>query len=163
MIDFKTVKSGSLVGKFKDRYGAKCSIQESSYQDELCIWLGVEVDHMGEDVPNGRMHLTQEQARDVAEALLHFANEGSLGKYDANQHFRVGSWVRGIGKDNFGMYGRIIVAHVGSYLAVQDQSTPGDKGQITCAWDSVGQLWSPADPPPEGRTLYERILDDEED
>ncbi len=162
-INFKATKAGALLGKFKDRYGAKCSLQESSYQDELCLWIGVETDSMGEPLDNGRMHVTQDQAREIAEALLHFANEGGLGKYDANQHFRVGSWARGIGKDNFGIYGRILAAHVGGYLTVQDQNTPGEEGQFTCVWDHVNRIWSPAEAPPEGTSRFTFLNDDDDD
>lgn len=159
-INFQATKTGALLGRFKDRYGALCTLQESSYQEEVCLWVGVEVDSMGEPIANGRMHLTQEQARELAEALLHFANEGGLGKYDANQHFRVGSWVRGLGKDNFGIYGRIIAAHVGGYLTVQDQSTPGEEGRITVFWDHVQSMWSPAEAPPEGVSRFAFLDDD---
>jgi hypothetical protein len=161
MIKFQVTKVGSLLGKFTDRYGAQCSLQESSYQEELCLWVGVEVDAMGEANPNGRMHITQDQARELAEALLYFANEGGLGKYDAAQHFRVGSWVRGLGKDNFGIYGRILAAHVGGFLTVQDQSTSGEAGQYTCVWDHIHKIWSPAEVPPEGASRYEFLNADE--
>jgi len=163
MITFKATGKGFLLGNFKDRYGARCSIQESSYQEDLCLWVGVETDVMGETLLNARMHLTQEQARELAEALLYFANEGSLGQYDANSHFRVGSWVRGIGKDNFGIYGRITMAHMGEHLTVQDQNTPGEEGQITCIWETAPKIWSPAEAPPEGRTIYEHLDDDDDD
>ena len=163
LINFQATKTGALLGKFHDRYGAECTVQESSYQEELCLWVGVEKDSMGEAITNGRMHLNQDQARELAEALLHFANEGGLGKYDANQHFRVGSWVRGIGKDNFGIYGRVITAHVGGFLTVQDQSTPGEPGHFTCVWDIVPNLWSPAEAPPEGTSRFTFLSDEDED
>lgn len=158
MIKYRATQSGHLVGKFKDRYGAECSIQESSYTDEACLWLGVEEDNSGQAVLQGRMHLTQDQARELAEALLHFANEGALGQYDTD-HYRVGAWVRGIGKESLGVYGRITVAQVGSHLVVQDQRRPGAEGEIVCLWDVIGKLWTPAEAPPQGRTLFEHLTD----
>lgn len=85
---------GFLRGEFKDRYGAKCSLQESSLATEACIWLGVnepEIKIMGprgwEDVPippgalrSGRMHLTQRMVADLLPALKHFVKTGYLPK-----------------------------------------------------------------------------------
>ncbi len=161
MIQLKSVKSGSLVGEFRDRFGAQCSLQESSYTDETCLWVGVEVDAMGDSVTNGRMHLTQDQARELATALLYFANEGSLGKYDPDQHFQVGTWVRGISEHVFGVYGRVILSRQGQYLVVQDQNKHGREGQIHCAWGIVNTMWVPAEAPTPGRSLFARISDDD--
>lgn len=158
MIKFRATQSGHLVGKFKDRYGAECSIQESSYTDEACLWLGVEEDNSGQAVLQGRMHLTQDQARELAEALLHFAHEGALGQYDTD-HYRVGAWVRGIGKNNFDIHGRVIHAHVGHVLTVQDQKQPGVEGHIHCVWEDISRWWTPAEAPPQGRTLFEHLTD----
>jgi len=149
-----------LKGVFKDRYGALCSVQESSYPEESCLWLGVEKDTMGEELPHGRMHLTQEQARKLAEVLLYFANEGNLGEYDPVEHLRVGSWVRGIGKENFGVYGRVIVAREGECLTVQDQNTPGTRGHIHCVWELVAQMWVPDEPPSEGVHWLRQLEED---
>lgn len=42
-IKIKKTNRGFAVGEFKDRYGAKCSIQKSSLATEDAIWLGAEV------------------------------------------------------------------------------------------------------------------------
>jgi len=41
MIKKSYTSRGFVLGEFKDRYGVKCSIQESSLASEPCIWLGV--------------------------------------------------------------------------------------------------------------------------
>lgn len=76
----KTTPRGFLRGEFVDRYGEKCSIQESSIADEFCIWLGCEHETKARDgEPVGaRMHLTQELARDLILLLQRFANTGEL-------------------------------------------------------------------------------------
>jgi hypothetical protein len=58
---------------FKDRYGAACSIQQSSLATEDCIWLGV-------DLPDGqgRMHLSQEMAADLIPLLERFIATGEI-------------------------------------------------------------------------------------
>lgn len=70
---------------FKDRNGEACSIQESSLQfvegDEdggPCIWLGQNegTHHRGHCL--ARMHLTRDMAREIAAALLRFADTGQL-------------------------------------------------------------------------------------
>ena len=91
-MDFGPTKKGLLRAEFEDRYGAVCSIQESSHAGEDCIWLGVEVDLEGNEVPRGRMHLSQEQARELIPVLRHFARTGRLGEDDGDPRhgFHVG-------------------------------------------------------------------------
>lgn len=85
--------------KFTDFNDKKCSLQESSLATDDAIWLGC--DEIGlkrftpykgwEDVPleqdhphgvthiaNNRMHLSQEQVRELLPALQYFAEHGSL-------------------------------------------------------------------------------------
>lgn len=154
-IDFGSTKRGALVGEFTDRYGASCSIQESSYPDEDCVWLGVEVDAMGEMTPNGRMHLTRDQARQLAEVLLHFAEVGALGVYDAAE-YKVGAWVVGVSQKNRGVLGRVIEAHPGTVLRVQN--VQGEE-PWECAWSLVPSSWVPTQAPPQGRSLFEHLED----
>lgn len=97
---------GFKLGEFTDRYGVKCSIQESSLATEAAIWFGVDdVDPqiMASDakklgiptkettgwvkynVPdevlfNDRMHLTQEMVRELLPTLEYFAKHGCLPK-----------------------------------------------------------------------------------
>jgi hypothetical protein len=132
---FGPTKHGTLIGKFTDRFGAECSIQESSYQEEDCIWLGVETDSMGESLPNGRMHLTRERARELILVLRHFVETGALGVYDRSE-YHLGRWVVGVGDDN-----------------------NGEAGIWHCSWERVGDVWVPTDPPPQGRSLFDHLDD----
>lgn len=72
---------------FKDYNGDACSIQESSLQsvegDEdggSCIWLGMNegTHHQITGDCLARMHLTRDMAREIAGALLRFADTGEL-------------------------------------------------------------------------------------
>ena len=89
---------GFLRGEFADEYGHSCSIQESSIVSPACIWLGVndaEPKIMASETPEGgtgwvpfnvpqnvllhtRMHLNQEQVREILPLLTHFAEYGFL-------------------------------------------------------------------------------------
>lgn len=144
------------MGKFTDRFGAACSIQESSYPDEECVWLGVEVDAMGEPVPNGRMHLTRDQARQLAEVLLHFSAEGTLGVFDPDE-YKIGSWVLGVGGDNRGVVGRVVEARPGTLLRIQHVQ---GEAPWECAWNLVASSWIPTQAPPQGRSLFEHLVED---
>lgn len=157
LIEFGPTKRGALVGKFCDRYGACCSIQESSYPEEDCVWLGVEIDAMGELAPNGRMHLTRDLARQLAEALLHFAHDGSLGLYDTTD-YSVGNWVLGVAADNQGVVGRVVEARPGSLLKVKvEDRERGGEDPWEYAWSVVPASWVPTEPPPRGRSLFEHL------
>lgn len=67
---------GFLYGKFTDRFGSKCSLQESSLATEAAVWLGVDTAFDGKECT--RMHLTQDMVRDLLPALQHFAKTGEL-------------------------------------------------------------------------------------
>lgn len=84
---------GFLLGEFSDRYGQKCSIQESSLATEACIWLGVNEVELKVLVPgkgwtdvvvpegttkSARMHLTRKMVKDLLPTLQHFVNTGGL-------------------------------------------------------------------------------------
>lgn len=93
-----TTDRGFSLIEFKDLYENRCSIQESSIIDIPAIWLGVTNANpqiMAEKTPAGgvgwvpygipndvllttRMHLTQEQVRDLLPVLQHFADTGDL-------------------------------------------------------------------------------------
>jgi hypothetical protein len=82
--------------EFKDKYGMKCSLQDSSLATESAIWLGVddpEPKIMASKTPQGgtgwvpfdipedvllstRMHLTQEQVKALLPILTYFAETG---------------------------------------------------------------------------------------
>lgn len=83
---------------FKDRYGAECSIQKSSLATEDAIWFGVndaDPKIMASQTKEGgtgwvtfnipkevllttRMHLTQEQVKELLPILQVFAETGEL-------------------------------------------------------------------------------------
>jgi len=99
---------GFKTGKFTDRYGAQCSIQKSSLATENAIWLGVDdadpkimssdairmglKPKTGTDadwgwtpffIPkevslNTRMHLTQEQVKELLPILQKFVETGEI-------------------------------------------------------------------------------------
>ena len=67
---------------FIDRYGAKCSLQQSSLADYIqpgmsAIWLGVEVNLKGVTV-NERMHIDLKQAKALVKVLNKWIKNGSL-------------------------------------------------------------------------------------
>ena len=102
-IELNANQRGFKVGEFVDRYGEKCSLQESSIATEGCIWFGIdeptltlfETEQLGKyknvtDREAGaalggfklsaasRMHLTQDQVAAVLPALQFFAINGYL-------------------------------------------------------------------------------------
>jgi len=159
MFYFKATNKGHLVGRFLDRFGAECSVQESSYPDEPCIWVGVEVDSGGEGVSNGRMHLNRQGAEELIEVLRYFVNESELGKYDSGD-YSVGSRVRGVGKNNYDVVGRIVEFKPQHSITVQDQRVSGEAGSYSCAWDQISQLWVPEGPAPESISTLSHLMDD---
>jgi len=79
-------KTGSLIIEeekglskisFEDDYKQQCSLQKSNAALVNKVWFGVEKDINGKIV-NGRMHLTQEQVRDLLPYLQKFADTGEL-------------------------------------------------------------------------------------
>ena len=74
-----TIKEEKGLSKisFEDDYKQPCSLQRSNAALENKVWLGVEKDINGKIV-NGRMHLTQEQVRDILPYLQKFADTGEL-------------------------------------------------------------------------------------
>lgn len=161
MLEFKPTPKGVLRGAFKDRFGAECELQESSYTEESCIWVGPVIDSQGEPLTSSRMHLTRDQALELSLALRYFANEGWLGQYTTD-HFRVGNWVRGIGRDNHEVYGRVQQAHIGDSITIQDQKVMGPTGEWVTLWSTITQEWEPAEPPPDGISLYDHLTEEED-
>lgn len=77
-INIEKTDRGFYRGEFEDRYGKKCSIQESSLATEKAIWLGCnEGDHVDGHCL-ARMHLTQDMVADLIPLLDHFLYEGKL-------------------------------------------------------------------------------------
>lgn len=60
---------------FEDDYKQQCSLQKSNAALENKIWFGVDKDINGK-VVNARMHLTQEQVRELLPYLKNFAESG---------------------------------------------------------------------------------------
>ena len=103
MVEISKTERGFTVGNFKDKYGAVCSIQESS-SAEPAIWLGVNYadpkimasvaktvnpetgDMTGwvkYPIPNDvllttRMHLSREQVAELIPLLQQFVDTGRL-------------------------------------------------------------------------------------
>lgn len=99
----KTDRGFDLI-EFTDRYDHRCSIQKSSLATEDAIWFGVtdaeprimasDAQRMGIPTPvqvgwipfavpaevlmNTRMHLTQDQVKELLPILQHFAETGEL-------------------------------------------------------------------------------------
>lgn len=156
MISYKPNRKGLLRGEFRDRIGALCSIQESSIVEDNCLWLGVEVDFDGWEIRNGRMLLTQEQARQLVPILRHFARTGRIGSDSAEERLFVGRWVVGVGPDNKGVEGRI-VAMDPECITVQDASIPGVEGQHITVPDYFECHWEPIEVPETMPTWHERL------
>jgi hypothetical protein len=62
---------------FDDDYKQKCSLQKSNSTMEDKIWFGVDRDINGKAI-NARMHLTQEQVKELLPYLLRFTDTGNL-------------------------------------------------------------------------------------
>jgi len=94
----KKTYRGFARADFTDRYGEECSIQDSSLATEAAIWLGINDPTpqilakycqegavgwskvpMHPDVNiNGRMHLTQDQVKELLPILIRFAETGTI-------------------------------------------------------------------------------------
>ncbi len=160
-MDFKQTRRGQLRADFRDRYGALCSIQESSIPGEDCIWMGVDVSFEGNEIRNGRMHLTQDMARKLIPILRHFARRGSLGMDATENPYSVGAWVVGVGEENRSVEGRIVQVHPGESLTVQDVQQAGPKGRITCVWEVVDLIWELIEAPETLPTRYDVLTEDD--
>lgn len=91
-MEFEENGRGFKSGKFTDRYGNQCSLQESSLATESCIWLGCDDADPKIMVPekgwqkvvipgmlcSTRMHLTQAMVAALLPALQHFVETGEL-------------------------------------------------------------------------------------
>lgn len=162
MVKLKQTKRGQLRADFRDRYGALCSLQESSIPGEDCIWVGVDVNFEGDEVRHGRMHLTRDMARGLIPILRHFARRGLVGVDVMEDPYQVGAWVVGVGEDNRGVEGRIIRASPGKTLTVQDARRAGPEGQIVCVWETVDLIWEPIETPENPPTRYDVLgMDDD--
>lgn len=66
--------------EFNDYYGQHCSLQKSSLMEPEAIWLGVQNTgpNLGMYDVNCRMHLSQEQVKQLLPFLIKFAETGEL-------------------------------------------------------------------------------------
>lgn len=81
MINLTETSRGFKRGEFVDRYGAKCSIQESSLAGENCVWLGCDhetIHHVTGESCGARMHLTRDMAVAIVMHLQRFIETGRL-------------------------------------------------------------------------------------
>lgn len=78
MIAWGRTVRGFGLGTFRDCYGAEASVQDSSSAEGAKCWLGLDAGTHVEGKCLARMHLTQEQAREIAAVLLRFADTGSV-------------------------------------------------------------------------------------
>lgn len=161
-MDFKPTKKGFLRGEFEDRFGALCSVQESSMIGEDCLWLGVEVDFDGKEVRNGRMHLSQTQAAELLPIIRHFARTGRVGVDGDKERFHVGRWVYGVSDSTKGIEGRVI-SRDGVGTTIQDQGRPGVAGRITMVNEVLDLHWDPVEVPEYIPSRYERIAGDDDE
>lgn len=91
----QTTNRGFVLFKFKDTHDNDCSLQKSSLATEDCVWLGIDNPKLTvfenkkrgkyiiSDMPktfsvNTRMHLTQNQAKELVEKLNVFIETGDL-------------------------------------------------------------------------------------
>lgn len=89
----KQTNRGFDIAKFKDRYGAECSLQKSSLATEDCIWLGIDnvdpqimIEGRGwqpynippEVMLSSRMHLNREMVAKLLPILQLFVKTGEL-------------------------------------------------------------------------------------
>jgi hypothetical protein len=155
-VRFNSTRRGLLRAEFKDRYGAECSVQESSIPGEDCLWLGVEVDFYGDELRAGRMHIDRDLARQLYPVLRHFARTGSLGTDDPDSSLQVGMWVVGVGEQNRGIEGRIV--QIGDLVVVQDWQRPGEEGQHICVPEVADLIWERIPMPETFPSRYERLM-----
>lgn len=88
----KTERGFAVIG-FVDRYGIECSLQKSSLGTENAVWFGCnnanprlfikyqgwkDIDMPEEYIANTRMHLTQEQVKELLPYLIKFVETGEL-------------------------------------------------------------------------------------
>lgn len=162
MIEIKPTSKGLLVGEFKDRYGAECTIQESSLAGEDCMWLGISVNSQGEHVALGRMHLTKDMARDLIPLLRHFVRTGRLGNESSSSWVIIGTWVLGICEPHRGVRGRIVSVSNGQ-VTVQNDRIPGTGG-LSFTWEEQFDLfWEPTEDPEPRQSALDSLLEDNDD
>lgn len=87
---YEVTERGFARWEFTDRYGEKCSIQDSPLATENAIWLGI---NRVAKYAMGRMYLTQQQAKELVPLLQYFAEHGSLPDQKPVPNFKPGDAV----------------------------------------------------------------------
>lgn len=77
-MNIRHTSRGFRRANFQDRNDTSCSVQESSVATESLLWLGSNSGRHTDAVCLARMHLSQNQAREVSGLLDHFAAHGEL-------------------------------------------------------------------------------------
>ena len=85
-LEYQSTPRGFTRYEFEDRYGQKCSLQESSLATESAIWFGVYNTGPHLEGPGGqrnekimaRMHLTHMQVAQLLPLLQHFLDVDRL-------------------------------------------------------------------------------------
>lgn len=94
-MELKKTERGFECIEFKDTYGIKCSLQKSSLATKNAIWFGTDVtdliifedENRGKYIKtkmpvtfsvNTRMHLTQEQVKELLPYLQRFVEVGEI-------------------------------------------------------------------------------------
>lgn len=87
-IELDTTPRGFVIGEWKDLYGWKCTIQESSLAFHNAIWLGCSstpegeglgpIDKISGEHIGARMHLDVEMVKALLPLLQHFVENGRL-------------------------------------------------------------------------------------
>lgn len=70
----KTVRGFNVYTEFRDTYGQKIAVVESSAATQHCVWIQIEARPIAPESLNNFPHLNKVQARRVAKALLRFAD-----------------------------------------------------------------------------------------
>lgn len=94
MNEIKSTKRGFKYITFKDVYGEKCSIQDSSLATESAVWIGIDKPtlktlvrdvgwvtiplHKEVSIFGNRMHLTQKQVKELLPILQRFVDTGTI-------------------------------------------------------------------------------------
>lgn len=162
MIEIKQTSRGFLIGEFKDRYGAECTIQESSLATEACIWLGVSTNQNGEEMQLSRMHLTQDMARELIPILRHFARTGTLGTDSVSSWVSVGVWITGVTDPYRNVCGRIVSISKGT-VTIQNEAIPGESGLIHTLEGQFDLFWEQTEDPSPRLSAIDALLEDDDD
>ena len=78
MMNISITDRGFRIIKFNDLYDQPSSIQESSLATDNAIWIGKDKGNYVKGAWLARMHLNQEQVKELLPILQHFVETGEL-------------------------------------------------------------------------------------